>query len=42
MLGDIFGSKEIEKAIKRGIDLTEIRDKLTQEEFDFNRLKQVG
>ncbi len=41
MLGDICGSKEIEQEIKRGIDITEIRDKLAQGK-DFSRLKRAA
>ncbi len=41
LLGDIRGSAEIQQAIKRGVNITAIKDELSQEKFDFNRLKQA-
>jgi nitrite reductase (NADH) large subunit len=41
LLGDIRGSAEIQQAIKKGINITAIKNELAQEKFDFNRLKQI-
>jgi len=41
LLGDIHGGEEIQQAIKRGVNITAIKDELSQEKFDFNRLKQA-
>ncbi|MFZ0052638.1 MAG: FAD-dependent oxidoreductase [Desulfobaccales bacterium] len=41
LLGDIRGSVQIQQAIKEGVIITAIKDELSQEKFDFNRLKQA-
>jgi NAD(P)H-nitrite reductase large subunit len=41
LLGDIRGSTEIQQAIKSGINITAIKNELAQENFDFDRLKQI-
>ncbi len=41
LLGDIRGSAEIQQAIKKRVNITAIKDELSQEKFDFNRLKQA-
>jgi nitrite reductase (NADH) large subunit len=39
LLGDIRGSAQIQQAIKERVIITAIKDELSQEKFDFNRLK---
>jgi nitrite reductase (NADH) large subunit len=41
LLGDIRGSAEIQKAIKKIITITAIKEELAQEDFDFKRLNQI-
>lgn len=41
LLGDIRGSVQIQQAIKERVIITAIKDELSQEKFDFNRLKQA-
>ena len=41
LLGDIRGSVQIQQAIKEKVIITAIKDELSQEKFDFNRLKQA-
>jgi nitrite reductase (NADH) large subunit len=42
LLGDTRGADYIQYAIQSGRDISDMKDKIMEEDFDFKRLKQVG